>query len=316
MYNIREELQKSIKKNTPESVLFSGGIDSSAILYESKQYNKDVTAITVGIKENNSDDVMYSKYVASKLNIDLLVYEVDKQYVLSKVDDAIRILKSFNPEWISSTVTLLLGIEYAKKAGYKKIGSGEGADDLFGSFPFFRAYDGSKEELEYIMNSRYDNIPVMTSEVAAVFNVEGITPFRDNNVRDCIRSIPIDIRMTETQDIKTKYPLRMSYIDILPNESIVRPQTMAFSGSGVYDIIKTLENEVSDEEYAKACKEIFEFKNKLEYVLFKRYIRNYNYYKSKDNGCIHCHSLMSNDRVNCDCCQTVQYKRKELKFNA
>ena len=136
MYNIREKLQEAIKNNVPEIVLFSGGIDSSAILYESNNYNKNVKAITVGIKENNSDDIRYSSLVSKKLNIDLLVYEVNKNYVLSKVDDAVKILKSFNPEWISSTVTLLLGIEYAKKNGFKKIASGEGADDLFGSFPF------------------------------------------------------------------------------------------------------------------------------------------------------------------------------------
>lgn len=316
MYNIRESINESIKKNTPEIILFSGGIDSSAVLYESMKYNKNVKALTVGIKENNNEDILYSKLVASKLNIPLLIREVNKQYVLSKVDEAVKILKSFSPEWISSMVTLIIGIEYAQKLGYKKIGGGEGADDLFGSFPFFKNYNGSKEELEYIINTRYDNIKVMTNIIAKAYNTLGITPFRDDIVKKTIQKIPLEIRMKETANIKTKYPLRMSYLDILPYESIVRPQTMAFTGSGVYDIIKTLEDDVSDNEYQKACENIFPFKNKLEYVLFKKYIKNYRYIKSHGDGCIHCDSVMDHNLVHCHACQTVQYKRKELKFNA
>ena len=194
MYNIRENISEAIKKNPPEIILFSGGIDSSAVLYESMKYNKDVKAITVGIKENNNEDILYSKYVASKLNVDLLIHEVDKKYVLSKVDEAVQILKSFSPEWISSMVTLIIGIEYAQKLGFKKIGGGEGADDLFGSFPFFKSYNGSKEDLEYIINTRFKDISVMTNIIAKAYNCIGITPFREDNVIECIKKIPLEIK--------------------------------------------------------------------------------------------------------------------------
>ncbi len=316
MFKIENTLENIIKNETPECVLFSGGIDSSAILYESKKYNDNVKGITVGIKENNSEDIRYSSLVSSKLDIDLLVYEVDKEYVLSKVDDAVCLLESFNPEWISSTITLLLGAEYASKAGYKKIGSGEGADDIFGSFPFFKAYEGSRKELNYIMKSRFEKIPVMTDIVSEANNAKGITPFRNKEMVECVERIPLYIRMQETANIKTKFPLRMSYMGIIPHEAIVRPQTMAFTGSGVYSIIKELEKDVSDREFARACEEFFPFKNKLEYVLFKKYVHYYNYSRATNNYCIHCGSSMGNNLVNCPCCQTVQYKKRELKFNA
>ena len=316
MNEMRKVLHQAIVSNVPDCVLFSGGIDSSAVLYESKIINDNVKAITVGVTENDSEDIKYSKYVSQKLGVELLVCNVDRKCILSKVDEAVKILKSFNPEWISSTVTLLLGVEYAKCKGFFKVASGEGADDLFGSFPFFKTFNGPNKELEYIMNTRFENIPVMTNLVTNANNVISVLPFRNIKVVDYIKSISLEERMLETDKIKTKYPLRNSYIGILPYEAIVRPQTMAFTGSGIYDIIKKLGDEISDIEYRTACKEIFEFKNKIEYALFKKYIKYYKYIKSDNLGCVHCKSDIKPTQVNCNCCQTVQYKRKVLKFNA
>ena len=313
---MRKIIKKVIKQNVPDCVLFSGGIDSSVVLYESKLINENVVGITVGVKENNCDDIKYSKFIAEKLGIKLLVYEVDRNYILSKVDEAIKILKSFNPEWISSTITLLLGIEFAKENGFKNVGSGEGADDLFGSFPFFKKYDGNEEDLDKIIDLRFRNIPVMTDEIASYFNMSSVTPYREDIFVDYVKSIPINIRMKENEFIKTKYPLRKSYIDYLPYESIVRPQTMAFTGSGVFEILKELENQITDSDYNEACTEIFKFKSKLEYALFKKYINYFEYKKVCGKKCIHCGSKMNDENVNCSVCQTVQFDGKELKFDA
>lgn len=313
---MRMIIRDTIKHNTPDCVLFSGGIDSSIVLYESEKINKDVVGITVGIKENNSEDIKYSKLVARKLGIKLLIYEVDKAYVLSKVDEAIKILKSFNPEWISSTITLLLGIEFAKKNGYKNIGSGEGADDLFGSFPFFKNYKGTKNNINKIINLRFENIPIMTSEIAKHFGVSSVTPYRENLLANYIKSIPISTRMKETSTIKTKYPLRKCYMNYLPHEAIVRPQTMAFTGSGIFEVLKESENLITDNEYEEACLKIFKFKSKLEYILFKKYINYFVYEKVKTKKCVHCNSIINGKSVNCNVCQTVQFHGKELKFDA
>ena len=67
--NIRKQIDEVIKEKPPEAVLFSGGVDSSAILYNAHKYNSDVMGITVGIKGNNSSDIQYSKLVAEELGI-------------------------------------------------------------------------------------------------------------------------------------------------------------------------------------------------------------------------------------------------------
>ena len=70
MYNqIVKTIDNCIKKETPQSVLFSGGIDSSAILYHCSKYNKDVMGITVGVKGKETSDIKYSKLVAKEMGI-------------------------------------------------------------------------------------------------------------------------------------------------------------------------------------------------------------------------------------------------------
>ena len=82
MNNIRKLLQQAITTHVPDCVLFSGGIDSSAILYESRIINTHVKAITVGVKENYSEDIKYSKYISQKIGADLLVCNVDREYII------------------------------------------------------------------------------------------------------------------------------------------------------------------------------------------------------------------------------------------
>lgn len=276
--NIRNQIDSVIKKNIPESVLFSGGIDSSAILYTAHKYNPDVIGITVGVEGKESSDIKYSNIVARKLGIkNHHIFYVEPQQVKDMIETSVKVLKSFNPEWISSTTTLLLGTMYAKKNGLGSISSGEGADDLFGSFPFFKKWKGDYNSLDIAIKDRLKEIVVMSEVIAHSMNMKYIAPFHDEKVKQEILSIPIQERMREEGKIKTKYPLRKSYEGILPEICITRPQTMAYTGSGIYETIRSIGDEISDEEFEKSRKNIFQFRSKFEYALFKIYEKNFRF---------------------------------------
>lgn len=314
--NIRQQIDNVIKENPPESVLFSGGVDSSAILYTAHKYNPNVMGITVGVEGQKSADVEYSKMVANELEIsNHHIFYVKPQQVKNMVETSVRILKSFNPEWISSTTTLLLGTMYAKNAGLNSISSGEGADDLLGSFPFFKNWKGDYKSLDKVLKNRLDEIVIMSDVIAQSMQMKYIAPFHDDRVKQEILSIPIEERMKEEGEIKNKFPLRKSYEKILPSICITRPQTMAFSGSGIYGTIKSIGNEITDEEFETGCKDYFQFKNKFEYALFKIYCQNFEFRQKETNGCVHCGSSMGNNIINCKICATLQIDGKEIIFN-
>lgn len=314
--NIREQIDRVIKNNTPEAVLFSGGVDSSAILYNAHKYNRNVMGITVGVEGKESSDIEYSKIVARELGVENhKIFYVEPEKVKNMVETSVKILKSFNPQWISSTTTLLLGTMYAKNEGLKSISSGEGADDLFGSFPFFKNWQGDYDSLDSAIKNRLSEIVVMSDVIAQNMGMKYIAPFHETSVKQEILSIPIEERMKEEESIKTKYPLRKAYEGVLPQICITRPQTMAFTGSGIYDTIRSIGYDISDEEYLEACEKMFKFKSKFEYALFKMYNKHFNFEQVENGGCMHCGSGMEHNKINCKICATLQINGKEISFN-
>lgn len=314
---IKERIEEVIKNNPPEAVLFSGGVDSSAILYHAAKERSDVMGITVGVKGKETSDITYSKSVAKQLGIqNHQVYYVEPEKVKKMVETSVKVLKSFNPEWISSTTTLLLGTMYAKKEGLHSISSGEGADDLLGSFPFFTNWKGSSEQLSKTLEQRLQEIVVMSDVIAKSMNMDYIAPFQDTRVKEAILSIPIKERMKQEGEIRTKYPLRKAYEAYLPSDCITRPQTMAFAGSGIYETIQSIGDEITPQEYIQASQSILPFKSKFEYALFKIYQKNFEFQQETDgNGCIHCGCSMNGNTINCKICATLQVEGKELEFN-
>ena len=125
------------------------------------------------------------------------IFYVKPEHVKDMVETSVKILKSFSPEWISSTTTLLLGTMYAKNEGLKSISSGEGADDLLGSFPFFRNWKGDYSSLDTAIKDRLNEIVIMSDVIAKNMNMQYIAPFHDEKVQQEILSIPIQERMIE-----------------------------------------------------------------------------------------------------------------------
>ena len=271
---LRSEISKAINKNDCDAVLFSGGIDSSVVLYENYLKNSSIAAITISVKGKENSDEKYSKIVSKKIGIkNHLICYVTEAEILKHIEKAILLLKTFNPEWISSTVTLLIAANFARKKGYKKISGGEGADDLFGSFPFFNNWNNKYISLDEVIVKRYNEISTMSDLVVKSVGLDFYSPFKDDNVKKEILNIPIQERIKKNKLITSKYPLRMAYKKILPKESIIRPQTMAFSGSGIFKVISKIADDVTDKEFDDAKEKYFEFKSKLEYALFKIYIK-------------------------------------------
>ena len=97
---------------------------------------------------------MYAQLVAKTSDLNLEVIFVNIEELLDAVEQTIKILKVFNPIEIRNNVVLYLTMKSAKAVGCKSIMTGDGADELFAGYNFFKKMTGKEldKDLERIWN--------------------------------------------------------------------------------------------------------------------------------------------------------------------
>lgn len=154
---ITDCVKKRLISDVPLGILLSGGLDSSLITALSKKFTKnDLKTITIVFPGSAIDESVFARKVAEYCRVEniLLKIEVDDAY--RKLKEKISIyddLSTFD-SGLFSTYLLCSAI---RERGIKVLLSGEGADELFGGyswfkisrFPFSVFSDGLKTKLYY-----------------------------------------------------------------------------------------------------------------------------------------------------------------------
>lgn len=311
-------LDKTIKNNCPNGVLLSGGIDSSVISFLGKKYNKNIKAITV-IKNNiDSPDQKFANIISKELNIKEHFFSTINDKELSKlIKKVVLVLENFNIYWVSAAIVLYKGLERAKENNINSIATGEGSDDLFGSFPVMLNWKNGDDSLKEFINIRMKDIDIMTKKIANSLGIKIIMPFHNSNIVNFALNIPLKYRIKKNKNGNkiTKYVLRKAFEDKLPSIIVNRPQMMAFTGASTLDNLLQKYNNYADINKYKNKYNI-NFGSGFECFLFD-ILNSNNKYKpvKRGNKCLYCASkLRAVNSVHCITCGTLQYNNKILKF--
>jgi asparagine synthetase B (glutamine-hydrolysing) len=93
---LRALLEKAVKKNLTENMLFSGGIDTS-ILATIVSKHVCIRGFTCAFKQANALDLKYAKLMAKQLNIEHYINPFDEDEIFEVIPDVIKVLGSFDP---------------------------------------------------------------------------------------------------------------------------------------------------------------------------------------------------------------------------
>uniref|UniRef100_A0A1I7XKY0 Glutamine-dependent asparagine synthetase n=1 Tax=Heterorhabditis bacteriophora TaxID=37862 RepID=A0A1I7XKY0_HETBA len=139
---IREVLVKSVEKrlmgNRQFGFMLSGGLDSSLIAsIASKFLAQKPIAFSVGFED--SPDLENAKRVAEFLNIPHKVLVITPKECIDIIPEVIYALETFDPLIIRCGVAHYLLCKYISQTSEVKVLlSGEGADELFGSYAYMQ----------------------------------------------------------------------------------------------------------------------------------------------------------------------------------
>ena len=211
---VRAELGRAVQKRLDHGdvsdvvgVLCSGGVDSAAITCiahevlkgnksKRKRKSKSMRVFTMKYRKGRSDDAFYAGLLCAYLGVDHRTFEFgpeDLQDIDATATAVIRACETCDPNTIRAAIPMYLLAKAIKAEApeVKVVLSGEGADELFGGYNYFRlAPDAASAsaECDRLLKNLHMFDLLRADRCFAAHGLEVRVPFLDPALIDCVRS--------------------------------------------------------------------------------------------------------------------------------
>ncbi len=241
-----QELLRSVcAKSHGESILLSGGLDSSILL----NYMHPREAITISVDQYSSD-YLYSTLVAKKYAINHNIVMPSMKTILDNLDELVQDFKTFDPIFLRNSVVQLLGFKEAKRLKVNTIILGDGADELFGGYNFLGKYLKTPDILQTKLNKIVQNMEFVSFTFSKKYDLGITTPFLDDTIIKFSQSLSVNEKIAmHKRIIYGKFFLRSCFREMLGDEIAWRRKEALESGSGINKIIPYLEECITDADF-------------------------------------------------------------------
>lgn len=237
------------------AILFSGGIDSTAIATVAKRFTTPLL-ITAGIE--GSSDVEAAKKIAAELGLPHQVITLSEEEIIRVYKKCYKIRKGDLLK-VELMVPVFTCCREAARAGKWRILSGSGAEELFIGYDRYFKHKGKK--LEKLLVKEIEKLPEgdcgAQDLVAKNFGMRAAFPFLYEPFMKEVLSAPLKERLGT---LESKKPLLRKIAAELgvPKDAIERRKKAMQYGSGVHKVllknIKQIEEELAIREELKMRK--------------------------------------------------------------
>lgn len=267
---IRESLTEATKKrlmsDVPIGVLLSGGLDSSltsAIAARLlKEKGKKLHSFSIGL-DADAPDAKAARKVAEFLGTEHHEIHFTIEQGISILDKLIWHLETYDVTSVRASTPMYFLSKAITDLGVKVVLSGEGADEIFGGYLYFRnapsTQDFQKETIERVQKLFTADL-LRADKSTMAHGLEARVPFLDKAFLDAAMTIKPEEKQPKTYDGVEKYILRKAFDTpedpYLPAEVLWRQKEQFSDGVGYSWIDKLIEyccSKVSDGELEAAA---------------------------------------------------------------
>jgi asparagine synthase (glutamine-hydrolysing) len=266
---IRESLTQAVKKrlmsDVPIGVLLSGGLDSSLTSSIAarlmKEQGKTMHSFSIGL-DQEAPDAKAARKVAEFLGTEHHEIHFTIEQGIEILDQLIWHLETYDVTSVRASTPMYFLSKAITEKGIKVVLSGEGADEIFGGYLYFRnapsVMDFHKETIERVQKLFTADL-LRADKSTMAHGLEARVPFLDKAFLELAIKIKPEEKMPQTYDGVEKYILRKAFDTpenpYLPQEVLWRQKEQFSDGVG-YNWIDTLidycASQVSDTDFAKA----------------------------------------------------------------
>ncbi|MHB8547358.1 MAG: asparagine synthase-related protein [Nitrosotalea sp.] len=303
---IKTLVTQSVQNHRYDSIALSGGLDSSIL---ASCVDKKTVAFALIAKDFASTDLVYAQLVAKLHDLKLDIITVDVDCLLSAAEDTIKILEVFNPIEIRNNIVVYLTMKAAKASGFKSMMTGDGADELFAGYNFFKKM--SAKELEKDLERIWSVMHFPSKIISKSIGMSLHTPFLDDAVSEYAKKIPPEFKVRDEKGKKYgKWILRKAFENDLPGSIIWRDKSAMQDGSGTIGLTSFLDGMITDSTFAKksryyAEKEqvVLSSKESLYYYeLYRKYFDMPHAVATSDFKCPYCNYSLKPNSHFCRMC--------------
>ncbi len=134
-----------LRSDVPVAAYLSGGLDSSVISLLAKRNTDKLNTFSIQFEDAQYDESKYQQQVASAFNIEHTPFTCSTKDIADNFDNAVFYAEK--PLFRTAPVPMYLLSQQVKRAGYKVVLTGEGADEVFAGYDIFRETAVRKEML-------------------------------------------------------------------------------------------------------------------------------------------------------------------------
>ena len=264
---LKQHLEIAVRKRLmaerkPIGCFLSGGVDSSLIAGLVVRNVDDPSGVhTFSIGQKGSPDLQFARMVAEHLGTTHHEVEVTAEEMLAAVEGTVRQFETWDVTTIrAGTGHRLLAKYIAEKTEVRVVFSGEGADELFGSYLYFRrapSHDAFQEECLRLCRDLHRFDVLRVEKACAGHGLECRVPFLDLSFSKFVLRVPPEQR--GYRDGMEKFMLRQAFSGqgVIPDEVLWRRKEAFSDGvtkasSSWHEQMKARAGDVGEAEWIRS----------------------------------------------------------------
>jgi len=255
---LEEAVQARLMSDVPVGAFLSGGLDSSLIAALLRPHVDELHTFSVGTE--GSADLEAARLVANYLDTEHHEYVIEPDEVAEKLPEIVYHLESFDRDLVRSAVPCWFVSRLAAEH-VKVILTGEGADELFAGYEYYRGIEEPltlHRELRRSITALHDINLQRVDRLTMAHSLEGRVPFLDTEMVDLAQRIAPKLKLRDDEGGRRweKWILRAAFEDRLPDAIVWRDKEQFDEGSGSVGLLQgVLDRFMTDEDadgYAEA----------------------------------------------------------------
>ncbi|HDH98875.1 MAG TPA: asparagine synthetase B, partial [Deltaproteobacteria bacterium] len=244
-----------------------------------EKYGKDARLKTFVLGVEESPDIQNARVMAGHIDSDHHEVMVDLNQALEVLPEVIYHLESFDPSLVRSSISNFLISRFAKEQGIQVLLSGEGGDEVFCGYTYFKDFPLGElfaRQME-CLGFLHSNAALRLDRMNQCNSVRVVTPLISGELLNYSMAIPPEYKQKPDGENKIeKWIFRKAYEGMLPEGITWRLKQEFSQGSGIADLLPAyFEDAITDGELADSQAEYPIVRSKEELHYFRIFTEHF-----------------------------------------